>query len=113
MRRTAGVVALLSALALFAVPASTQHTDDHTLPNAGSAPPDLLKRLAGVWKAPEFRVDRASDLDVRVFGAGAADVRNVDLTLQPSGEGVLKISKSVIGRTGRKYAPSIIEAKLV
>ncbi len=80
---------------------------------ARSARVDLVKRLAGVWKAPEYKIERTSALDVQVFGAHASDIRNVDLTLQPSGEGVLKIHKSVVGQKGKVYAPSIIEAKLM
>jgi hypothetical protein len=49
---------------------------------------------------------------VRVFGPGAFDVRNVTLTIRPSGEGTLNISTAVVGRNGRRYAPSAVEAKL-
>jgi len=78
-----------------------------------SAAGDLVKRLAGAWKAPQYKMERTTELDVQVFGPHASDVRTVDLTLQPSGEGVLKIQKSVVGQKGKVYAPSVIEAKLM
>jgi hypothetical protein len=85
-------------------------SSDSKAQDAGNA--DLAKRLAGTWKAPEYRMERTGALDVEVFGVHASDVRNVDLTLQPSGEGVLKVSTSVVDRNGRKWAPSLLEAKL-
>ena len=72
----------------------------------------LLKQLSGVWRAPEDRTPRATELDDKVFGPGAADVRNVTLTIQPSGQGKLSVSTAVVGRDGRRYAPSEIVANL-
>ncbi len=73
---------------------------------------DLVKSLAGAWKAPEYRMKRASEVGTQVFGPNASDVRNVELTLQPSGEGVLKISTSVLDQKGKTWAPTLIEAKV-
>jgi len=78
---------------------------------AGNA--DVVKSLAGVWQAPEYRMKRTSEVGERVFGANAYDVRTVELTLQPSGEGLLKITTEVIDAKGRKWAPTITEAKLL
>jgi hypothetical protein len=89
-----------------------QHAPADTPPTAASAS-EVAKRLAGVWKAQEDRVPRATALDVQVFGADAYEVKNVDLTIRPTGEGVLKVSKAVVGQKGRRYSPSVIEAKLV
>lgn len=77
---------------------------------AGGA--DVVKSLAGIWRAPEYRLKRTGDVGERIFGANAFDVRNVELTLQPSGEGLLKITTEVVDAKGRKWAPTIIEAKL-
>jgi hypothetical protein len=74
---------------------------------------EVAKKLAGVWKAPEDRVPRATALDVQVFGPDAYEVKSVDLTIRPTGEGVLTVSKAVVGQKGRRYAPSVVEAKLV
>jgi hypothetical protein len=82
-------------------------------PHAGVSGSEVAKRLAGVWKAAEDRVPRATALDIQVFGPDAYEVKNVDLTIQAAGEGVLKVSKAVVGQKGRRYSPSVIEAKLV
>jgi hypothetical protein len=81
--------------------------------HAGASGAEVAKKLAGTWKAPEDRVPRATALDVQVFGPDAYEVKSVDLTIQPTGEGVLKVSKAVVGQKGRRYSPSVIEAKLV
>ena len=74
---------------------------------------DAVKSLAGVWRAPEYRMKRTGEVGERVFGANAYDVRTVELTLQPSGEGLLKITTEVVDAKGRKWAPTITEAKLL
>ena len=91
---------------------SRQHGSADAPPTDASAS-DVAKRLAGVWKAQEDRVPRATALDVQVFGPDAYEVKNVDLTIRATGEGVLKVSKAVVGQKGRRYSPSVIEAKLV
>jgi hypothetical protein len=73
---------------------------------------DLVKNLAGVWKASQYKMKRASEVGTLVFGPEAFDIRDVDLTLEPSGEGVLKISTSVLDQKGKTWAPTLIEAKL-
>ena len=73
---------------------------------------ELVKRLAGAWKAPEYRIKRASEVGTQVFGPNAFDIRNVELTLEPSGEGVLEISTSVLDQKGKAWAPTIIESKV-
>ena len=55
---------------------------------------------------------RASEVGTLVFGPDAFDIRDVDLTLEPSGDGVLKISTSVLDQKGKTWAPTLIEAKL-
>jgi hypothetical protein len=72
----------------------------------------VVKQIAGVWKADEDRTPRVTDLDVQVFGQGAFDVRDVTLTITPSGEGRLKISTAVVGKAGRRFAPSVVDATL-
>ena len=77
---------------------------------AGNA--GVVKSLVGVWRAPEYRIKRTSEVGERIFGPNAFDVRTVELTLQPSGEGLLKISTEVVDAKGRKFAPMITEVKL-
>src|SRR5438874_13292299 len=77
-----------------------------------ACPADLTKSLAGVWKAPVYKMKRASEIGAQVFGENAFDIRNVELTLEPSGDGVLKISTSVLDQKGKTWAPTVIESKV-
>jgi len=74
---------------------------------------DLVKSLAGIWQAPQYKMERASEVGAQVFGQNAFDIRSVDLALEPSGEGVLKISTSVLDQKGKTWAPTVIEAKVM
>jgi hypothetical protein len=73
---------------------------------------ELLRHLAGMWKAAEERTPRVTAIDVDVFGPGAYDVRTVTLAVRPSGDGDLQVHTWVVGRKGRTYAPSLIEVQL-
>ena len=73
---------------------------------------NAAESLAGVWRAPEERTEHYSQLDIDVFGPHAFDVRDVDLRIQPSGDGVLKVSTKVVDQKGKTYSPAVIEAKL-
>ena len=96
------LVAIL--IGVFCVPAAAQ--------NSSVAGGDVLKHLAGTWKAPEDRVPRSTPLDEQVFGRGAVDVRDVTLVVSQDGEATLQVRKSVVGAKGKVFAPSIIEAKM-
>jgi hypothetical protein len=74
---------------------------------------DVAKSLVGTWKAPQYKMRRTSDVGVQVFGPNAFDVRDVELTIQPSGEGVLKISTSVVDQKAKTWAPTLVEAKIM
>jgi hypothetical protein len=73
---------------------------------------DLVKSLAGTWKAPQYKMKRASEVGIQVFGPNAFDIRDVELTLDASGQGVLKISTSVLDQKGKSWAPTVIESKI-
>src|SRR3954466_8954068 len=68
---------------------------------------NLVKSLAGTWKAPLYKMKRASEVGTQVFGPNSFDIRNVELTLEPSGDGVLKISTSVLDQKGKTWAPTV------
>lgn len=70
--------------------------------------------LSGAWKAPEYKVAVSGDLDTEVWGRGASKVRNVELMLEPNGEGVLRVRESVVDRKGvvRPYSATVIEARI-
>jgi len=103
VRVTRVITAALILSGLFAASAPAQDS---------AAGEELLKHLRGTWKAPDERIPRSSALDEQVFGAGAVDVRTVTLTVSPSGEGDLQVRRSVVGRTGKVYAPSLMEVKM-
>jgi hypothetical protein len=81
-------------------------------PQNAEAPTSLVKQLAGRWHAAEDRTPRVTDLDVKVFGVGAYDLRNVTPTIQPLGDGTLTVSTIVVVGKGRRYVPTVMEAQL-
>jgi len=83
-----------------------------TAPAAASCGADLAKTLAGSWKAPQYKLKRGGDESTAVFGPNASDVRDVELTLDASGSGVLKITTSVLDQKGKTWAPTQVEAKI-
>jgi hypothetical protein len=93
--------------------AASQQRGSGGSPHADASGSEAAQKLAGVWKAAEDRVPRVTALDVQVFGPNAYEVRNVDLTIRPTGEGVLKVTKAVVDQKGRRHSPSVIEAKVV
>ena len=111
-RRGVLAVVLCSAWVFFGTrgPVSAQTVPGG--PEKAACGPDLVKSLAGAWKAPQYKMKRASEVGTQVFGPNAFDIRDVDLTLEPSGEGVLKISTSVLDQKGKTWAPTVIEAKV-
>jgi len=90
-------------------------------PAAKAAPPaaakpscnaDFVKALAGTWKAPQYKMKRASDVGTQVFGPNSFDVRDVELTLDAAGSGALKITSSVLDQKGKSWAATAIESKI-
>src|SRR6185295_300004 len=86
---------------------AAQHGSGHAVSDA-----DLVAGLAGRWTAPVERTARPGVLDAAVFGPDALDVRNVSLTIEPSGEGEQQVSTSVVDRKGRTHVPSLVDVKL-
>ena len=81
-------------------------------PVKASCGADLAKTLAGSWKSPQYKLKRGGDESTAVFGPNASDVRDVDLTLDASGSGVLKITTSVLDQKGKTWAPTEVEVKV-
>jgi hypothetical protein len=75
----------------------------------------LQPQLIGSWRSASDRVLLSTDLDRSVWGAGAAAVRDVSLTLRPSGEGTLTITRKIVDARGRtaQTSTSIEEAQIV
>jgi len=72
----------------------------------------LLSHLSGTWKAPDERIPKNTPLDIQVFGADAVDVRTITLVIAPSGDATLQVRRSVVGKTGKVFAPSLMEVKM-
>jgi len=99
----AALVAILVG-GVLCVPAAAQ--------NASVSSAELLKHLAGTWRAAEDRTPRTTSLDEQVFGRGAVDVRNVTLVVSASGDATLEVRKSVVGARGKVFAPSLVDVKM-
>jgi hypothetical protein len=82
--------------------------------DARPATPDVVSSLAGIWKAPEYKIPVSTDLDISVWGRGAAKVRHVELAIEPSGTALLRVHNSVVDPRGRtkQYSASVVEARL-
>jgi hypothetical protein len=74
------------------------------------APP----RLAGVWRTQPDRLPLLTDFDKSVWGANAQSERTVELTMDASGEGTLRVARRVLDARGRTGVGStaIDEAKI-
>lgn len=62
--------------------------------------------LAGTWVAAPFETRLATDFDVSVWGPNASSVRTVELTLNASGEGTLRVTTKVVDGKRRTVSAS-------
>ena len=106
------LAAVVCSASVVAVSPSGLNAQPAPAGQAATSCSDVVKSLAGVWKAPQYKMKRASEVGTQVFGPNSYDIRNVDLTLDASGEGTLKISSSVLDQKGKTWAPTAVEAKL-
>ncbi len=75
---------------------------------------DFSSALVGTWKSAPDEMKLTSDFDTSVWGANATSVRTLELLIQPSGEGTLRVTKKVVDGKGRVVpaSTSIEEAQL-
>lgn len=75
----------------------------------------ILDALSGAWSAEPLKVRLSSDFDVSVWGPDASSLRKVELTIRPSGEGRIAVTRSVVDGQGRTKpaSVSIEEAQLL
>jgi hypothetical protein len=109
-----GVVAVLLC-GLWCVGGADRRLAAQTAPAAAAKPScgaDFGKTLAGTWKAPLYKMKRASDVGTQVFGPNSFDVRDVELMLDGTGSGALKITSSVLDQKGKTWAATAIETKI-
>ena len=57
--------------------------------------------LVGTWKSAPDEMKLTSDFDRSVWGPNATSVRTVELTVRPTGEGTLRLTKKVLDGKGR------------
>ena len=97
------IVAAVAALSLSALSIASAQTSQ------------VLEKLAGVWTADPLEVRLNSDFDVSVWGPNASSIRKVELTLKPSGEGSITVTRSVVDAKGqtKPASVSIEEARLM
>ena len=107
---TTGTTSLTVALVLLtlarlggqvATPAFRGQTDDGLSTTNRTVFP---ASLAGRWQSAPFELSLTSDLHVSVYGSGARSVRSVSMTLEPSGDGVFRVTNAVRDRRGRLVA---------
>ena len=75
----------------------------------------VLEKLSGVWNADPLELRLNSDFDVSVWGPNASSLRNVEMTIRPSGQGTIKVTRSVVDGRGKAKPASVSveEATLV
>jgi hypothetical protein len=83
-------------------PAATTPADETT----GSAVVPFAPSLAGTWKGATERLPLTGDFNEKVWGKNAASVRDVTLTIKPSGDATLVITRKVLDARGRVVAGS-------
>jgi hypothetical protein len=71
--------------------------------------------LAGRWTSAPNETPLSSAFDESVWGPDAKSVRTVDLQIEATGRGVLKVTTRVVDRRGRtiRASTSVEEAKIV
>ena len=57
--------------------------------------------VIGTWRAATERLPLTGDFNEKVWGKGAASVRDVTLIVRPTGEGDLTVSRKVVDARGR------------
>ena len=93
--RTPIVAAAVAALSVSALSIASAQTSQ------------VLEKLAGVWTADPLEVRLNSDFDVSVWGPNASSIRKVELTLKPSGEGAITVTRSVVDGKGQTKPASV------
>jgi hypothetical protein len=106
------VVVLCGGWSVFGISSRVDAQGTPAAPAPALCGADLAKTLAGSWKAPQYKMKRGSEESTLVFGANASDVRDVELTLDASGSGSLKITTSVLDQKGKTWAPTQMDAKI-
>ena len=111
MLKTLAVACALGLIALASTATYAQTSDSgpsvtgshRSAPDADreTDPVDFSPMLVGTWKSAPDEMKLTSDFDKSVWGANATSVRTLELTVRPSGEGTLRVTKKVVDGKGR------------
>lgn len=61
----------------------------------------IAPAMIGTWRAPTERLPLTGDFNEQVWGKNANSVRDVTLTVRPTGDAVLTVSRKVLDARGR------------
>jgi hypothetical protein len=105
---TAAAVLMLCTHGITAAQTPARTTPSAALTDTGrsAAAATFSPRLAGTWRSAPDELKLTSEFDRSVWGPDATSVRTVDLTIQPSGEGTLTVTRKVLDARGRTVAAS-------
>ena len=85
---------------------TTTPADDEGSAATADAQPPISRSLAGTWKGPTERLPLSGDFNEKVWGKNAVSVRDVSLSVKPTGDAVLTVSRKVLDARGRVVAGS-------
>ena len=71
-------------------------------------PVNFTSMLVGTWKSDPDEMKLTTDFDKSVWGVNATSVRTLELTVGPSGEGTLRLTKKVVDGKGRVVPASLL-----
>lgn len=71
--------------------------------------------LAGTWRSAPEEISLTTDFDESVWGKNARSVRTVEMSVRPTGEATLTVTRKVVDASGRTVegSTSIEEAQMV
>lgn len=67
----------------------------------------IAKKLTGTWIAEPFEIPLNSAFDISVWGQKASSVRKVEMTIRPTGEGTIRVTRSIADGGGKTKPGSV------
>jgi len=103
---------LIAAGALVMLCAPLYSTAQTTSGSKSAATPPA--EVVGSWKSAPYETPLSTDFDKSVWGPNAKSVRDVQLTIRPTGEGALTVTRKVLDAKGRTVpgSASVEEAQI-
>jgi hypothetical protein len=105
-------VVVLPAVSLVCLPdaRAQQPADKPQSPHdadSAARSPAFPSGLAGAWRARPEEITLSGDFDRQVWGPNAKSVRTVELTLQSSGAGTVRVTRRVVNAGGATIRGSV------